>query len=145
MAKQDFVYYCWQWLAVTLKWLLHLLWISHHYETFTECRNEDSVAEIDTNSIFMIWGHNLLLEIYSSIMFRQWQWKLDNLQGAGKMGLMGDTLENSVLVHLLLLLVMDNFATFLYFAFLSSLADMIHLLGMEIPTSNRRRTSTFRH
>ncbi len=58
MAKRDFVYHCWQWLAVTLKWLLHMLWISHHYETFTECRNEDSVAEIDTNSIFMIWWLN---------------------------------------------------------------------------------------
>ncbi len=55
MAKQDFVYHCWQWLAVTWKWLLHMLWISHHYETFTECRNEDSVAEIDTNSIFKIF------------------------------------------------------------------------------------------
>ncbi len=67
MAKQDFVYHCWQWLAVTLKWLLHMLWISHHYETFTECRNEDSVAEIDTNSIFMIWWLNPLLDLYSSI------------------------------------------------------------------------------
>ncbi len=33
---------------------------------FTECRNEDSVAEIDTNSIFMIWGLNPLLALYSS-------------------------------------------------------------------------------
>ncbi len=68
MAKQDFVYHCWQWLAATLKWLLHMLWISHHYETFTECRNEDSVAKIDTNSIFVIWGLNLLLALYSSIL-----------------------------------------------------------------------------
>ncbi len=68
MAKQDFVYHCWQWLAVTLKWPLHMLWISHHYETFTECRNEDSVAEIDTNSIFMIWGLKPLLALYSSII-----------------------------------------------------------------------------
>ncbi len=30
--------------------LLHILWISHHYETFTECKNEDSVAEIISNS-----------------------------------------------------------------------------------------------
>ncbi len=44
MAKQDFVYRCWQWPAVTLKWLLLILWISHHYKTFTECRNEDSVS-----------------------------------------------------------------------------------------------------
>ncbi len=69
MTKQDFVYHCWQWLAVTLNWLLHMLWISHHYEPFTECRNEDSVAKIDTNSIFMIWGLNPLLALYSSIIF----------------------------------------------------------------------------
>ncbi len=68
MAKHDFVYHCWQWLAVTLKWLLHMLWISHHYETFTECRNDDSVAEIDANSIFMIWGLNPLSALYSSII-----------------------------------------------------------------------------
>ncbi len=68
MAKQDYVYHCWQWLAVTLKWFLHMLWISHHYETFTECRNNDSVAEIDTNSTFMIWGLNPLLALYSSIV-----------------------------------------------------------------------------
>ncbi len=68
MAKQEFVYHCWQWPAVTLKWLLHMLWISHHYETFTECRNKDSVAEIDTNSIFMIWGLDPLLALYSSIV-----------------------------------------------------------------------------
>ncbi len=67
MAKQDFVYHCWPWPAVTLKWLLHMLWISHHYETFTECRNEDSVAEIYTNSIFMICGLDPLLALYSSI------------------------------------------------------------------------------
>ncbi len=71
MAKHDFVYHCWQWLAVTLKWLLHMLWISHHYATFTECRNEDSVAEIENNSIFMIWWLNPLLELYSSI-HRRW-------------------------------------------------------------------------
>ncbi len=40
---------------------------AHHYETFTECRNEDSVAEIDINSTFMIWGLNPLLALYSSI------------------------------------------------------------------------------
>ncbi len=68
MAKRYFVYHCWRWLAVTLKWLLHMLWISHHYATFTECRNENSVAEIDTNSIFMIWWLNPLLELYSSII-----------------------------------------------------------------------------
>ncbi len=68
MVKQDFVYHCWQWLAVTLKWLLHMLWISHHYETFTECRNKDSVAEIDTNSIFIFLGLNPLLALYSSIV-----------------------------------------------------------------------------
>ncbi len=61
MAQQDFVYHCWEWPAVTLKWLLHMLWISHHYETFTECRNEDFVAEIDTNSIFMICGLDPLI------------------------------------------------------------------------------------
>ncbi len=71
MAKQDFVYHCWQWPAVTLKWLLHMLWISHHYETFTECRNEDSVAEIDTNSIFMICGLDPLLALYSSIILER--------------------------------------------------------------------------
>ncbi len=44
-----------------------MLWISHHYETFTECRNEDSVAEIDTNSILMIYGLDPLLALYSSV------------------------------------------------------------------------------
>ncbi len=67
MAKQDVVYHCCKWPAVTLKWLLHMIWISHHYETFTECWNEDSVAEIDTNSIFMICGLDPLLALYSSI------------------------------------------------------------------------------
>ncbi len=46
------------------------LQISHHYETFTECRNEDSVAEMDTNSMFMIWGLNPLLALYSSIIIQ---------------------------------------------------------------------------
>ncbi len=76
MAKQDFVYHCWQWLAVTLKWLLHVLWISHLYQTFTECRNKDSVAEIDTSSIFMIWELNPLLAPYASIMKPVWDDKL---------------------------------------------------------------------
>ncbi len=81
MAKQDFVYHCWQWLAVTLKSLLHMLWISHHYETFTECRNEDSVAEIDANSIFMIWGLNPLLALHSSIIVLQVLRKSTNFYG----------------------------------------------------------------
>ncbi len=70
-----------KWLAVTLKWLLHMLWISHHYQTFTECRNEDSVAEIDTYSIFMIWWLDLLLRKWAYNEYPKLKFDNDNVVG----------------------------------------------------------------
>ena len=57
-----------------LQWLKSdsytMLWTSHHYKTFTQCRNEGSVAEIDTSSIFKILWLDHLLALASSIFVR---------------------------------------------------------------------------
>ncbi len=54
MAKQDFVYHCWQWLAVTSDFYT----CSKYHVTTKLLQNVEmrilAVAEIDTNSIFKI-------------------------------------------------------------------------------------------
>ncbi len=47
--------------------LLHMLWTSVYYETYTDSRNLSPVAETDTNSIFKILWLNPLLVLGSSI------------------------------------------------------------------------------
>ncbi len=49
--------------------LLHMLWTSVYFETYTDERNWSLVAETDTNSIFKILWLNPLLVLGSSIVF----------------------------------------------------------------------------